>query len=33
MMVKMMKHREGDEPAWDEYMQHSQAATPYHLVG
>lgn len=32
-MVKVMELREEDESAWDGYVQHSQAATPYHLVG
>lgn len=32
-MVKVMELCEGDKPAWDEYVWHSPAATPYHLVG
>jgi hypothetical protein len=31
-MAKVMELRAEDESAWDEYVQHSQDATPYHLV-
>lgn len=29
--MKVVELCEGDESAWDEYVQHSQAASPYHL--
>jgi len=32
-MVEVKGLRAEDESAWDEYVQHSQTATPYHLVG
>ena len=31
--MKVIELREGNEPAWDEFVWHSPAATPYHLVG
>jgi FemAB-related protein (PEP-CTERM system-associated) len=32
-MVRVVQFREEDAAAWDEYVEHSQAASPFHLVG